>query len=140
LVYIIVSYTLLNHYNGSTILTYEPTNLKHATTKNYVDSKITTGDLKYSIRNTDHQGWLICDGRTLLRSEYPELFTIIGTSFGTTASTNFKLPNCRGRVLGTVSTGSGLTARSLGDLVGEENHIMTTNELPTHSQDRKSVV
>lgn len=93
----------------------------------------TIGDVKYSIVENDHAGWLICDGRTLLRSEYPELFNLIGTKYGSTSSDNFKLPDCRGRVLGAIGNGSGLTARSAGTLVGAETHTLTTGEMPSHS-------
>ena len=91
------------------------------------------GDIKYSVQSSDHNGWLKCDGRSLLRTTYPNLFNIIGTSFGSDNATTFKLPDCRGRVIGTLGSGSGLTSRSLGDLVGEERHTMTVNELVTHT-------
>ena len=37
--------------------------------------------------------WLVCDGRTLSIAAYPELFAVIGTTFGGDGSTNFALPN-----------------------------------------------
>jgi microcystin-dependent protein len=91
------------------------------------------GDLKYSVQSSDHNGWLKCDGRSLSRTSYAKLFEIIGTAFGSDDSETFKLPDCRGRVLGTIGTGSGLTARSLGTIVGAETHILTTSEIPAHS-------
>jgi microcystin-dependent protein len=91
------------------------------------------GDLKYSAQNTDHNGWLKCDGRSLSRSLYANLFAVIGTSFGNNDAETFKLPDCRGRVLGTIGTGTGLTARSLGDTVGAETHTLTVGEMPSHS-------
>ena len=91
------------------------------------------GDIKYSVQSDDHNGWLKCDGRSLLRTTYPKLFAIIGTSFGNNDSITFKLPDCRGRVIGTIGNGSGLSSRTLGDVVGEETHTMTVSELATHS-------
>ena len=42
-------------------------------------------------------GWLICDGREMVRTEYKALFDLIG-SFGTpSAGDKFKLPDLRGR-------------------------------------------
>ena len=41
-------------------------------------------------------GYLPCDGRLLSRSEFPELFEVIGTVYGNSSSTNFKLPDMRG--------------------------------------------
>ena len=91
------------------------------------------GDLKYSVQSSDHNGWLKCDGRSLNRVLYANLFEVIGTAFGNDDSETFKLPDCRGRVLGTIGSGSGLTARSLGAVVGAETHTLTVNEMPSHS-------
>lgn len=95
-------------------------------------SQAIIGDYKYSARSNDHLGWLVCNGRSLLRSEYPALFQVIGTSFGNTNTSDFYLPDFRGKVGGTVGQGSGLTNRSLGASVGAETHTLTVNEMPSH--------
>lgn len=41
---------------------------------------------------TAPEGWVQCDGRYLERSEYPRLFAVLGTKFGSTTSTNFRVP------------------------------------------------
>ncbi len=41
------------------------------------------GDLKYSLRTKDHDGWLLCNGDSYDPKEYPELYTAIGGAFGT---------------------------------------------------------
>jgi len=43
--------------------------------------------------------WLPCDGASLLRSEYPELFNVIGTKFGTADGEHFNVPDLRGLFL-----------------------------------------
>jgi len=43
------------------------------------------------------EGWLLCDGTSLLRATYPELFAAVGTSWGATDATHFNLPDMRGR-------------------------------------------
>ena len=54
-------------------------------------------------------GWLLCDGTELNRTDYPDLFAVIGTSFGTpSANTKFKLPDLRESTL----KGTGLTSKS----------------------------
>ena len=54
-------------------------------------------------------GWFICDGTELVRSTYPELFAVIGTSFGTPSdNTKFKLPDLREAT----TKGIGLTGKS----------------------------
>lgn len=54
-------------------------------------------------------GWFICDGTELVRATYPELFAVIGTSFGTPSdNTKFKLPDLREAT----TKGVGLTGKS----------------------------
>lgn len=55
-------------------------------------------------------GYLKCDGATYLRSEYPDLFAVIGTIYGSTDSTNFKVPDFQGKFL----RGFGGNSASLG--------------------------
>lgn len=91
------------------------------------------GDLKYSARAQDHNEWVICDGRSLLKADYPELFGVIGTSFGSDDGLSFCIPDIRGRVPGAVGEVEGLTSRSLGDVIGEETTTLTVNNLPSHT-------
>lgn len=104
-----------------------------AVNKSYVDAFRLIGDLKWSARNGDHSGWLVCDGRSVSRTAYAELFSVIGTSFGSSSGTTFNIPDCKGRVLGGIGNGSGLTNRSLGDSTGEETHTLTVSEIPSHN-------
>lgn len=48
---------------------------------------------------TSPQGWLLCQGQSLLRTDYPELFAVIGTSFGSADSTHFNIPDLRDKFL-----------------------------------------
>ena len=91
------------------------------------------GDLKYSARDQDHHEWIKCDGRSLSRGDYPELFDVIGTSFGNDDAFTFNIPDARGRVPGIVGDGDGLSARSLGDTLGSETTTLTVNNLPSHT-------
>lgn len=91
------------------------------------------GDLKWSVQVSDHEFWLKCDGRSISRTRYAALFNLIGTSYGSDDSETFRLPDCRGRVVGCVGSGPGLTARSAGTSVGTETHTLTEAEIPSHS-------
>lgn len=91
------------------------------------------GDYKYSSRNDDINGWLICDGRSLLRADYPELFEIIGTSFGSVNSDSFSLPDYRGRVPGAIGSGTDLSSRNIGTSLGTENVTLSSLQIPSHS-------
>lgn len=90
------------------------------------------GELKWSCMASDFNGWLVCDGRSLSREDYPDLFKVIGTSFGADNGETFKIPDMRGRVMGGIGQGPGLTNRVMGALLGSETHTLTTNEMPQH--------
>jgi len=101
-------------------------------------TKPTVGDTKLSLVGVDHLGWLLCDGRTLRQKDYYYLYQVIGTTYGSNASTTFNLPNPAGYVLGVIgsgigSNGSNLTTRTAGQFIGEETHTLTIAEMPTHN-------
>lgn len=45
--------------------------------------------------DTIPNGWLLCDGSIVEQAEYPELFEVIGTTYGHYSKTDFKLPDLR---------------------------------------------
>jgi microcystin-dependent protein len=60
------------------------------------------GDLKTSTRasNDPQLGWYLCNGQALLREAFPELFSEIGTLYGSgDGSTTFNLPDFRGKFI-----------------------------------------
>lgn len=86
--------------------------------------------------------WLICDGSAISRTDYKELFQIIGTTYGAgDGSTTFNLPDLRGKV----AIGPN-TAHLLGTSGGQEEHIHTTgnftlgiNHIPSHNHNSRSL-
>lgn len=82
---------------------------------------------------TPAANWLPADGRSLVRADYPDLFTVIGTTFGAVDGTHFNIPDLQGRSIVGTGSGSGLTTRAEGDSFGEESHVLTTGELASHS-------
>jgi microcystin-dependent protein len=89
--------------------------------------------------------WLMCYGQSLLRTDYPNLFAAIGTTYGAVDGTHFSLPDCRGRaVIGkdnmggaaanrVTSAASGITGTTLGAAGGSETHTLTTAQMPAHT-------
>lgn len=51
------------------------------------------GSFLWYCSNTVPSGFLKCDGSLISRTQYAALFAVIGTTFGTTTSSNFKLPD-----------------------------------------------
>jgi microcystin-dependent protein len=95
--------------------------------------------------STAPAGYLLCDGSAVSRVTYASLFAVIGTTYGAgDGSTTFNLPDLRGRAVfgkddmgGTTagvvtSSGSGINGTQLGALGGNEYHVLTLNEMPSH--------
>ena len=78
-------------------------------------------------------GWLLCDGTTVSRELYSDLFKAVGTVFGEgDGSTTFALPNLSSKFIYGASDTS-----AVGDIGGEETHTLTIGEIPPHSHEVK---
>jgi microcystin-dependent protein len=79
-------------------------------------------------------GWLLCDGSAVSRTTYASLFAAIGINFGGgDGIATFNLPDLRGRTVIGAGHGTGLTARTLAQTLGEEAHTLVAGEMPAHS-------
>jgi microcystin-dependent protein len=68
-------------------------------------------------------GYLLCTGQSVLRATYPDLFAVIGTSFGSVDGSHFTLP------APALKFPYGATPGTTG---GEGTHLLTTAEMPSH--------
>lgn len=91
------------------------------------------GELRLFPYNFVPQGWAACDGQLLVISQNQALFALIGTIYGGNGTTDFALPDLRGRVPVSVGQGPGLSNYDLGEQFGEETHTLTAAEMPAHS-------
>ena len=78
------------------------------------------------------KGFLLCDGSSYSTTTYANLFAAIGYAWGG-SGTSFNVPDMRGRVSIGAGSGTGLTNRTLAAVSGEENHILLTTEIPSHT-------
>ena len=78
-------------------------------------------------------GYMFCDGSAISRTEYSELFGLIGTKFGVgDGSTTFNLPTKAGLVsVGIKSNDTSFD--NIGETGGEKTHTLTVNEMPSHT-------
>lgn len=89
-------------------------------------------------------GWLLCDGSLVLKSLYPDLWTLLGSTYGTPTSTEFYLPDLRGRIavgldnMGGSDAGRLSVANTIGGTGGTEKHTLTTSEMPSHTHTQNS--
>ena len=77
-------------------------------------------------------GWLECDGSSLLRASYPNLFSAIGTTYGSADVNHFTLPDMRGEFVRGWDHGRGIdAARAMGsaqvEQVGPHTHYLFNN-------------
>jgi microcystin-dependent protein len=82
--------------------------------------------------------WMICDGRTLSISEYSTLYALIGITYGGDGTTNFKIPDLRGRApIGQGNMGGILFP--MGEMPGSESVTLSSAELPSHTHTAMSI-
>lgn len=123
----------LTNYNSNVASLYDRTGERLAQ----------SGDLKATARSTAPSGWLLAYGQSLLRTDYPDLFTAIGTTYGSADGTHFNVPDLRGRVPVGLDNMGGSDANvltntynpnrnTLGGAIGEEAHQLIVAELPAH--------
>lgn len=96
--------------------------------------------------DTAPTGTLFCNGQAVSRTTYADLFTAIGTTYGTgDNSTTFNVPDFRGRApfgsddMGTsaasrvTTAGSGVDGATLGASGGAETVTLTSSTIPSHT-------
>lgn len=57
------------------------------------------GTIQAFAYNSIPYGWMLCDGHSELIAEYPELYELIGFTYGGDGSTSFCVPDLRGRFI-----------------------------------------
>lgn len=71
--------------------------------------------------------WLACDGSAVNIADYPDLYAIIGTIYGSPGAGQFNLPDLTDR------TPAGIGVNALGTPYGEASHTLITAETPSHT-------
>jgi microcystin-dependent protein len=119
----------------------------------------TTGDVKLTLKTAADTGWIMCNdqtigntasGATYANANAQALYTLIWTNVGNAyapvtggrgasaaadwaAQKPLQLLSAMGRALGIAGAGTGLTARTLGQNLGEETHVLSAGEMPAHA-------
>jgi microcystin-dependent protein len=120
--------------DGAVIYNSTTNKIETVNNGNWVNIGMPAGSITAYAGAVAPSGWLVCDGSAVSRSTYGELFTAIGTTYGTgDGSTTFNLPDLRGRTAIGAGQGVGLTNRALGAKAGEETHALSTAEVPAHN-------
>jgi microcystin-dependent protein len=91
------------------------------------------GEIRMFAGNYAPENWQLCDGTLLNISEYPALYSLVGTTWGGNGQTTFAVPDLRGRIPVGMGTGTGLTARILAQTGGTSSVQLTQSNLPAHT-------
>lgn len=100
---------------------------------NTIDS-LPIGSIMIFSGDTIPNNWLKCDGSQLLVNDYFNLYKIIGNLYGGNNYV-FNLPDLKGNTVIGVSD-----KYYLGNKGGEEKHLLTVDELPTHTISGKTMI
>ena len=77
---------------------------------------------------TPPSGFLLCNGTTENKEDYPDLWPVLGNLYGTSTDTTFVLPDLRTRVVRHVGPGY-----DLAGMGGKDNVTLISNNLPAHT-------
>ncbi|WP_158876901.1 tail fiber protein [Antarcticirhabdus aurantiaca] len=80
------------------------------------------GDFKHSARASDHDGWILCDGRTIKKTAYPRIFQALGI-----ADASLTLPDAKDCLM--LGAGGRLKVLERG---GANTITLTVDNLPEH--------
>ncbi|WP_337043977.1 phage tail protein [Emticicia sp. 17c] len=90
------------------------------------------GTIKLFAGDFPPRNYMFCNGDILPIAQYSALFSLIGVQFGGNGTTNFALPDLRGRFALGAGQGNGLSPRPQGLKDGVETVILTQEQMPMH--------
>jgi len=93
------------------------------------------GEIRIFAGKNPPRGWLFCNGQLLNVTEYVNLYSVIGTTYGGDGQTTFALPDARGRIPLHQGTGRRGSSYRVGQAGGEEKVVLSTYHLPVHSHE-----
>lgn len=101
------------------------------------------GALPFFGTTAPNSSFVLPYGQAISRTSYASLFSLFSTRYGSgDGSTTFNVPNLRGRVVAGLDNMGGVAASrlttigsgtTLGAAGGEETHVLTTAEMPSHT-------
>lgn len=78
-------------------------------------------------------GWAFCQGQLLSISQNTALFSLLGTYYGGNGTSNFALPDLRGRVPMHYGTDPAGNTYVIGEIAGTETITLNGAQMPAHT-------
>jgi len=94
------------------------------------------GSIMLFAGNFAPRNWAMCEGQLLPISQNTALFSILGTTYGGNGTSNFALPDLRGRAPIGMGQGPDLSDYIEGEQGGAESVTLTTAEIPAHAHNQ----
>lgn len=91
------------------------------------------GEIRIFAGNYAPENWHLCDGTVLPINSNEALFSLLGTTYGGNGTTDFALPDLRGRAPVHVGQGTGLSNYGLGQQAGAETVTLNPAQAPAHT-------
>lgn len=150
----LTSLALTNALLTTSTVAADPSAALGVASKQYVDAHWTTGDVKMTLKTTADSGWVLMNdgtigngssgGTTRANADTSTLFTLlwtncanadcaVSTGRGGSAAADFAanktiaLPKALGRALAVAGSGSGLSSRALGAVLGAEDAVVVSH-------------
>ena len=106
--------------------------------KELIDIGSQVGDVKFTAGSVAPTGWIRADGSAISRTTYADLFSVVGTIYGTgNGTTTFNLPDLRGEFIRGWDDSRGAdSGRTLGSFQDSDNkshdHSATSSTTGSH--------
>jgi microcystin-dependent protein len=84
--------------------------------------------------------WAQCNGQLLPISQNQALFSLLGTQYGGNGTTNFALPDLRGRTMLGFGSSPGLPGYQIGEKSGRPDITLVLANLPSHTHPVQATV
>mgnify|MGYP006921336039 CR=1 FL=1 len=104
--------TMLTHTSTDIYITYKAVGsyTDAAAFNTAFVSLVPTGCISMFASTTAPTGWLYCDGTAYARTDYAALYSVISSAYGATSTSDFKVPDLRGRFAKGAGTSTGVDA------------------------------
>jgi microcystin-dependent protein len=83
--------------------------------------------------NFNPRGFALCAGQLLPLSQNTALFSLLGTFYGGNGTSNFALPDLRGRTPIGQGQSPGTSLYDIGEQIGSETLTMLSSNMPIHT-------